>query len=59
MKVTQVLSVRAKEKKPLKIVPISTDAIVTLTHQLMVPLYIELTWVLLEAVYHHKILCLV
>jgi hypothetical protein len=36
MKVTQVLSVRAKEKRPLRIVPISNDAIVTLTHQLMV-----------------------
>lgn len=52
----KVLSVRQKEKRPLRIVPISTDAIVTWTLQLMVPLYIDLTWVLLEPVYH-KILC--
>jgi hypothetical protein len=53
----KVLSVRAKEKRPLRIVPISTDVVVTLTHQLMVPLYIDLPWLLLEPVYH-KILCL-
>jgi len=52
----KVLSVRAKEKRPLRIVPISTEVIVTLTHQLMVPLYIQFAWVPLKPVYHHKIL---
>lgn len=46
----KVLCVWAKEKRPLRIAPISTDAIVTLTHQQMVPLYVDLTWVLLEPV---------